>query len=563
MVDIVLIIPSVVVLGSLLYFLAKKPSDEQEGVVTPYLLADENFERNWNTGELVDRRAEKWTGPNGKWLGHALFNGPREAQTSLNPTGPPGSLSAIYYSLMFQVRKWEFLTEKADEWVEVSPIHGAYYQLTMKQKEELEARIKSGLASASQSVADMELLKHDLRKYKEFLHYFGYEADDTTGDIKYDAKKRDDHSLRAMFIDLVDAHTGEQIAMKTIVSRWPTLIVDFQKLEDKDIDTDKIKEKLNVSKAEAVVLSTKNRLYQEWKKMFEPQLKERYNRIRELVKSREKSVESYREWLKPIIARHKLIEEGLQTPERRKLLMSHFIPTGAQATSISDVTMWVWRYITVQEMQKGGTERLALEVEPRSQKLPLHWEWTKKNLIFNPKHGLITKHPWITEQWVEEKRKNILNRKVSPTTQWVVPHKLYYAFIIIKITRANIRLASGAEIEDTVFDVNAILLSQNVLVVKLLELLAKQEEFDRYVDELIGVAKPIPGKKFEQKKERRTLDRVNAFLENFSIDMLFFKRGPYEHDFDERITKIMLANMAGLRYQPIVRFIKGKMQMGE
>ncbi len=561
MVDITLIIPAVIILAFFIFFLLKKPSDQEEGVVNPYILADDNFERHWNTGWCVDRRAERWTGPGGKWLGHALFAAPREGQTSLNPTGPPGSLSGVYYSLLYQVRKWEFKTEKADEWVEVSPIHGAFYQLTMKQKEELEGRIKSGLASASQSVADMELLKHDQRKYLEFLHYFGYDVDPATEELKYNEKKRDEHSLRSMFIDLVDAHTGEQIAMKSIVSRWPTLIVDFQKLADADIDVDKIKDKMNVSKAEAVVLSTKNRLYQEWKRMFEPQLKERYKRIFELVKSREKSVEQYREWLKPIIARHKLIEEGLQSSERRKTFKTHWFPTGAHATSMSQVSMWVWRDTTPVELQKGGTDRLAMEMAKEGGP-PLHWQWTKKNLIFDKKHGLIVQYPWITEQWVDEKRKQINSRQQGPTTQWIMPHKLYYAFIILKVLRVNIRLASGAEVEDTVFDVNAILMSQNVVFVKMLELLAKQEEFDRYVDELIGVAKPLPGRK-PQKKERRIGDRIDTFLRYFSIPMQLFKRGPYERDFDERIAKVVIATMAATRYNPIVQYIKQKVNMGE
>lgn len=45
--------------------------------------------------------------------------------------------------------------------------------------------------------------------------------------------------------------------------------------------------------------------------------------------------------------------------------------------------------------------------------------------------------------------------------------------------------------------------------------------------------------------------------------MQLFKRGPYEHDFDERITKVMAATMASTRYQPIIQFIKTKVRMGE
>lgn len=65
MVEIILVIPAAIILAFLGYFLAKRPVDEESGVVNQYLLADENFERNWFTGECVDRRAEGWTGPAG------------------------------------------------------------------------------------------------------------------------------------------------------------------------------------------------------------------------------------------------------------------------------------------------------------------------------------------------------------------------------------------------------------------------------------------------------------------------------------------------------------------
>src|SRR3989344_1276464 len=129
-----------------------------------------DLSRNNVTGETrVDLR-------NAFPLDRAWCLTPFEAYVRINFTGPVGSSSAIYYSLVFQLGKWEYLRQKASEFLEVSPIHGQYYQLSHKQREELEGRIKTGLASASQAVADMELLLHDMRKYKEFLHYMGYQT---------------------------------------------------------------------------------------------------------------------------------------------------------------------------------------------------------------------------------------------------------------------------------------------------------------------------------------------------------------------------------------------------
>ena len=80
--------------------------------------------------------------------------------------------------------------QKFDESLEVSPVDSGYYALTQRQKEEMEAKIKHGLESVANTVAEYELLMHDLRRYKEFLKLI------TTND---------EHALRAIFIDEVDA----------------------------------------------------------------------------------------------------------------------------------------------------------------------------------------------------------------------------------------------------------------------------------------------------------------------------------------------------------------------
>src|SRR3989338_5931805 len=128
------------------------------------------------------------------WLGHVVVAGPFEARQAIDFTGPPGSVAGIYYSLTFQLGKWEYQVHKADEWIEVSPVHAQYYQITQKQKEELEARIKQGLGSISQMIADWELVRHDERKYREFLNYFGLEFNDN--EFKERKEKRDEHSVK-------------------------------------------------------------------------------------------------------------------------------------------------------------------------------------------------------------------------------------------------------------------------------------------------------------------------------------------------------------------------------
>ena len=138
---------------------------------------------------------------------------------------------------------------------------------------------------------------------------------------------------------------------------------------------------------------------------------------------------------------------------------------------------------------------------------------------------------------------------------------MYYSFLPITLNKINIRTPDGAELEDGVFDVQAALMSQNVMFVKLLEMKAMQEDLNRYVDSLIGVAKepPLPEKK---KKRKGSLEPAKNFFAYFSLPMKFFSRGPYEKDFYDRISLFWCRQMATLRYAPVVGFLKSKMGMG-
>lgn len=542
-----------------------------------YLLDDENFDRHSVEGITHDDRIDWFItlrNKRGKYAGHGLAVCPFEQHTSINLTTPAGGTFGIFLSLLFQLRKWEYqATIRADEWIEVNPSYAQYYQMTIKQKEDLENKIKSGLASVAQAVADMELLKHDERKYREFLEYFGLEYSngkwieqkDKSKDKKESGVKRDEHAIKAMFIDLVDAHTGETLALRNIVQRWPTLITDFMKMDDSDTDIDKVKDKLNVSKAEAVVLVTKNKLYMKWKKIFEPEIKNRYQRISELVRSREASVESYRDWLTPFIARHKLISESLAGSgaylNRKSALVSHLYHVG-QASSVSNTIIWAWRDTQPAEIFRttgSGSERTAVDIAEG--RLDPYDDWTKKHLIFHPKEGLIAKYSWITPKWVKGIRDSVFKERL------LIPYKPYYAFFIINFIRGNFRMASGAEMEDSVYDINAIYMSQNCVFVKILEYKAKQAIFEHYIDSLIGVRNdncPIcnPDASAYAWKENKVKEKISNALDYLGLDFQFIKGGPYERDFEEMITKRHLLAMGSMRYQPIVKFIKDKIGMG-
>ncbi len=518
---------------------------------------------------------------------------PENQDTLINFTGPAGSTTGVYYSLMFQLRKWNYDVQKASEWIEVSPVHQQYYQLTHKQKEELENKIKAGLASAAQAVSDMELLEHDMRKYQEFIDYFNYTVIEKTGDVidkpMPDKKKEKDewenwekgrisgeHSLKAIFIDQVDFHAGSsgqgagRLSMSFMQQQniMPTIVQDFFEMDGLD-NLEKNPRLKNLPTVEKNMLKTKWIAYEEWKKLFGNEIKKRFKNIYRLVQSRRQSVEKYRDWLKPYVARHKILEEGFESPGERMGTLTSFVHSTGQAVSSDGLEIWAWREFIAPELYRTPGE---LTAKARLEGVVPWDDWTIDNLVLDPEQGLKAEYDWIDKDWVWEKTEDIKKKG------WLADARPYYSFFIITYDKTNIKFATGSELEDANYIINHYLLSQNVLFVKLLELLAKQDEMERYINSLLGLPKtgemkPDKAeeeyleslkKEKEKKKEKKPLIPKSAkagpkkFLKFFNLKFQFFKKGPYERDFESRIAKAFLKPMGSERFIPVVGFIKEK-----
>jgi hypothetical protein len=531
-------------------------------------------------------------------LGLFLCAGPEKAvgveekanqNIELNFTGKPGTASALYYSLFFQIPKWGWNVVKVDEWIEVSPTHREYYERTMATKQMLESTIKTGLTSAAQAVADYELMGHDLRKYKEILNYFA---------------KKDEHSLKAMFIDQVDIHTDMSMA-RTIVSRWPTIIADFQRLTDEDFDPENIAKKYNISKAEGVILATKNRLYKQWKELFGKAVKERYELIKGLVTSRRKSIQEYREWLKPYIARFSMTKLGGERAAVRASTLKSFADITGVATFSNGIRVFAWKPFKTVETRKPAAEiKKDFVVNPYD-------NYIRENFILNPVKGLASIYPWLRNdrKYCTKCKKyspsgvivcskcgstsiidrtladEIVEEQILPAWKKremnLDPFELYYMFLDFDVMRLGSRLPVG-ELEDITFTFKNFVISQNVLLVKLLELKCRDIELEKYIDEILGVRieereiseivmeefpelfpqKEVSGYKKFIKELRDSGKAYTDFLKKVKTPktrrLMFFKPGPYEKDFKDRISKHYL-RIAGAYFVSIVDFIKLKM----
>jgi hypothetical protein len=564
-------------------------------------------------------------------LGEAVNSPPYEAEMFLSFTTSLGKVDSVYYSFVFQLRKWGYVRYKVDEWVFVSPTYKTYYDTTLAQKEQLQTTIKSGLASIAQAVGDFELVWHDLRKYKEYLDYFNWLEKGKKENNK-DLIAKGNQTLKSVFIDQVDVHTGEGVALKLIAPRWPTIIVDFMQLEDGDTDQKKIADKLKVSEAEGVVLATKNKLYVEWRdNLFKPTVKERYQSLFGMVESRKKSITEYRNMLRPTIARFKMINDALESEGGRGSFLKSPLRSDSQPVSHDHQVLWAWRPFSpgekykatrefmdtvpaldagfngkeIEELKKAGkihpTEKtvFGLPVEPSIDRTVRKYvECVEK--VYKVKIDAID--IFDARQMLADQFRYALSA-LSPVKTWV--WSPLFVFINFPIDRSVLVIPGTGEVIEDVeyFPFFTATYSQNLIICRCLEIIAKQKQLEYYIDSLLGehgvtveqldkITLEIPekieelaaeqypeiyGTKDEKKEEdlkkleklesqtikRTRLSRqirlgIGKVFDNLGLKVQFFRAaGPYEFAMQQRLAKFIQREPGG-QFHKIRTFLETK-----
>ena len=514
-----------------------------------------------------------------KNLGRMICASPPDQRVELDYTTRIGGGIEVYYGFAFQMPKWDYKVAKFDETMDVSFVYQQYYQLTKSHKESLEAKIKASLAEVAKAIGDYELVKHDLRRYEEFKRCF---------------EENDEHTLKAIFIDQVDYHAGAtaqgpgrlSMAFMRQYNIMPTIVQDFMDMtSEEDLEKGRF---VALPKVEKDMLRTKWRAYQRWKEMFRNEVMERYQRLKELADARKASIDEYREWVKPFIAQHKLIKTALSNPEQRKRKVTSFVHGAGLGTSSYRIVLWVWKPIRVEEPHMVPI-REGKVIRPDD-------EWTRKELIFNKERGLIVEYPWITEDWVDEKIKEIYDENL------LIENEHYYTFYRVIFENTVIRFADGTETDDIEVDLISTLMSQNVLLVKLLELKAREEELERYINRMLGLSTKTAGVvEYEKKFGRYVVKRINGkeikkdnvfgsfeklknkykkdymlidvtkkrenpikrILKYYGLDFTVFKRGPYERSPTDRLWKFYAKQMGPRMTGQLIGHLKRLMRIGE
>ena len=389
-----------------------------------------------------------------------------------NPTVPQRTtINVMTFLVNMMSNRWEFNVQKVDEWFEISTSH-PYYQTITKQKHDLIREVKEGLATVDRAISDMELLAHDARRYKEILKY---------------VEEKDEHSLKAMFIDLVDVNLPEGVSLRSIAPRWPTIIADFQELTDEYDEVDKITKKIEVSKAEGVVLATKVRLYKKWKQFFIGEVKERYKRILERLYGRKASIEEYRNWLRPLIRRVQMMREV----DDSYFLMEKNAPMGAgMPLSFQYIEWWAWTKLEgLEATEPHKIPKEIYETKGATRKeVPKAGETSVPRFRIEPYDDLVKKlipeveriHGIkITKDMILEARRRLYEQG-SPGTEW-------YVIIQLPCFIEEWKLTNGIEVEDTDFNpLSSIFVTHNILLLRIIEIIAEERKLDLYIDELLG-----------------------------------------------------------------------------
>lgn len=235
--------------------------------------------------------------------------------------GKSGFPMGIYFDMIDLLERRGYEIMKVEDWLEVNP-QSDFYEDVAQKKQSVEQQVGRVLDSISETRKQLELLRHDKRKLDRVVEH------EKEGDLDV---------LKSDFVDLVDRNTEMSLLNLANSGRFPSIIVDFYKIEsEEDID------ELDVSKGERQILRKKWKLFQDWKKRYVGEIEKKKEMIESEMRRREESLESMKESLRPYAKAMKRIR--LSEPKDYKGLWDPRI-VERYPGSVSGVKLYVWKEI--------------------------------------------------------------------------------------------------------------------------------------------------------------------------------------------------------------------------
>lgn len=466
----------------------------------------------------------------------------------LNFTHYFGKVSEIIYYITSNYSKKSFDIFKVGESLYVSTAYQPYYTTIRKQKEEIENNIKSQLIHIAAAITDTQLIAHDYRKYLGFLKKFKeleklkQQINEEKNEIRKNEllkkKKELEISLRSIFIDQVDVHTGDFSIVNLARTRWTTFISDFLSLDDEKHPEEILNKLKNITKAEAIQLAKKNQLYLEWKREFEKIVSEREAELRKLLIMRKNSIERYKEMLRPLIARYLTIKE-----EPSFFISSSlpFIKAATYPLLVESTKLWIIKSIPpyMFEYEKTKPSKISLEsigilsneinemidvsLKEKSIEITMPLEPSIDRIVLA---GLeVINDEFGTQLNINDVlliREELYKKEYSPSPskeRWKLSP--YYVFVEVALDRTLLKTQSGIEIEDFWFEIKPFIISQNIALLMYLQTKALDNYYENQINSFFGesLMKEVEVE-VEIDQKNKVKQKLNVWLDIRSIDYI-------------------------------------------
>jgi len=553
-----------------------------------FILADENMEANSDAANPLNFA--------GKHLGKCLFTaGENQINFDINPTTKAGGTMGILNGAFFEAMKdgWSVMKGEESFYCPVSFV--SYYHYTQEQKEKLDRKIREGLDRIRKDIDEFNAMEDKTSKYSAQVNQL-----DNLKSSNPSVKKEAMYYFKHIFISEIDYYSGsiQKEEGKSSLSylqknSFPTIIDDFLNLDNASkIEADTYFK--NMPTVEKNLLKSKLNAFNEWMAIYESTLKSRLEQYDQVRKSKEFIIKQTRESLKPYITQYKLYKESMSSTAERKKQFSNFMRhVGASEPFAAHMVHYVFKTLD-DPYPIMAPKQFTREDEMNGVygKYGCYDKFMKEELVFNSDYGLICDFPWLTEEWVEEKVKEITSAKY-----WN-KDRIYTTFfkVVTKKTITEMPMGQGnAIMEDADFITSMFVMSRNIFAAKMLELLAKEEELEQYIDKTLGLVPAVPGrkiifyeakgffdyfvegKKYESKakmleaypEDKYNLIKrkeTNALVEGIK-DILFINfnitgaTGPYEHQFFKAVNKIFLKGPAASKFNGLCGMIMSRMNI--
>lgn len=249
-------------------------------------------------------------------------------QRTFKISGAAGFPTEIYFKVIKMLKNRGYEVKKYKDWLEINP-KSDLYQEFIRKRQSIEQNLGRVLSNVTDMRRDIELIKHDLRKFEQVVEHFD---------------KKDLDSLKSDFVDLVESQTPTGMHQLVASGKFPTLVADFYKVEsEEDID------KLKVSESEKGLLRTKWKLFQEWMDKYSKAVRERSEMLRKELNNRKAALKNQKELVEPYIkAVHKIkVGEGEYTGLDDPLVIESY------NSVVSGVELSCWKPMSSKNVEPG------------------------------------------------------------------------------------------------------------------------------------------------------------------------------------------------------------------